>query len=354
MDLNNVEDMRRLDSSQVIRTLELLGEQAKQATKEAGQNDFYPSGFENVVICGMGGSNLGGRLIQSALSGRLSVPVLISADYELPSFVGPKTLAVISSYSGTTEESLAALSDARRRKARIAVITSNNDSALKKEMEKNAYPGYVFDPRHNPSGQPRLGLGYSVFGLIAMLKQAGVLDLPGSRIEEAIRHLEGCQAAFGLSVETQANPAKQMSDFIYGGIPVLVGAEHLAGNLHIIRNQINECSKNFSVYLVAPELNHYAMEGLVKPDSNPKNLRFVFFDSDKYLPRNRKRLELSKKVVKKNKIDYIDLGVSPVNRFSQSLEVLALGGWLSFYLGALNDVDPVSIPFVDWFKKELK
>jgi len=79
----------------------------------------------------------------------------------------------------------------------------------------------------------------------------------------------------------------------------LVGGEFLEGNLHALRNQFCENSKNFASYLVLPDMNHYSIEGLKNPAGNQKNLIFVFLESDLYHPRVKKRLALTKEIVKK-------------------------------------------------------
>jgi len=96
------------------------------------------------------------------------------------------------------------------------------------------------------------------------------------------------------------------------------------------------------------------MEGLQFPKANSKNLKFIFFNSSLYHPRVQKRIELTKQIIKKNRIKYIDHELKGRNKITQGFELLQLGAWASFYLGILNRVDPSKIPYVDWFKKQLK
>ena len=65
-----------------------------------------------LVVAGMGGSAVGGRLALAALGARLRRPFLVSDGYSLPSWTGPQQLVLCSSYSGATEETLAAYDDA--------------------------------------------------------------------------------------------------------------------------------------------------------------------------------------------------------------------------------------------------
>ena len=90
------------------------------------------------------------------------------------------------------------------------------------------------------------------------------------------------------------------------------------------------------------------------PSANKKNLTFLFFDSKLYHPRVQKRAELTKQVIKKNGISIISHELKGQTKLAQAFEVLQLGSWVSYYLGLLNGVDPVKIPWVDWFKKRIK
>ena len=81
---------------------------------------------------------------------------------------------------------------------------------------------------------------------------------------------------------------------------------------------------------------------------------FLFFDSALDAPRVQKRAVLTKKVIKKNKLDYVNYKLRGKTKLEQSLEMLQLGAWITFYLADLNKIDPIKIPWVDWFKKQLK
>ncbi|MCX6704433.1 MAG: hypothetical protein NTZ07_03225, partial [Candidatus Woesebacteria bacterium] len=151
----------------------------------------------------------------------------------------------------------------------------------------------------------------------------------------------------------RSNKAKQLAGKLSGKQPVIVGAEFLTGNIHALRNQFCESSKNYASFLELSDLNHFAMESLANPGSNKKNLAFFFFDSDFYHPRIQKRAELTKQIVKKNKISYIEYKLQGKTKFEQAYEMLQLGSWVTYYLAMINKVDPSKIPWVDWFKNQL-
>ena len=139
---------------------------------------------------------------------------------------------------------------------------------------------------------------------------------------------------------------------LFGKIPVIVSAEHLAGNAHIMANQIQESAKQTALYFNLPELNHHLLEGLATPKSNRQNLYFLFFNSKDYYPKNQKRFSITAEVLKKQKIKFqqFEFSGQPVE---QAAEVLVFGSLLSYELAKINKVDPNRIPWVNYFKRRL-
>ncbi|MFA4941758.1 MAG: SIS domain-containing protein, partial [Patescibacteria group bacterium] len=260
------------DDSQVIESIQFLPDQVRQVLDEARLIKI-PSSYSKiteVVVNGMGGSNLGAGLVKAVFADQIKVPISIVPGYSVPSHVNKNTLFIISSYSGNTEEPLSVYNEVKKRGAKIMAITSRGNGKLEKLMIKDNIPGYIFKPEFNPSNQPRLGAGYMIFGTAVMLAKAGVFKIDVKEIKNLISNLEISDRK--LRPAAVNNQAKKIASEIFGYQPVLIGAEFLIGNLRIMRNQLCENSKNFSSYLVLPELNHYALESLANPISNKKDL----------------------------------------------------------------------------------
>lgn len=354
MNIDNLNEIKKLDDGSVAKSIELLSEQIKEVLEES-KTIKIPKEYgtvKQVVISGMGGSNLGAGIVKAVFAGELKVPVSILAGYQVPGNIDKDTLFIMSSYSGTTEETVSTFQEVKKRKAKIMVITAGGD--LQKLMDKHKLPGLILKPSYNPSGQPRLGLGYSIFGMSMLLAKTGLLKLEQKTIRKVIEDLEFNNRKFVPETRSSINPAKKIAKKIYGKSPVIVGAEFLTGNLRILRNQFCETSKSFASYLIIPDMNHFAMEGLSHPKSNKDNFIFLFFDSKLYHPRIQVRSKLTKQIVKKNKIEVIDIELASETKLEQAFEMLQFATWITYYLGLLNEAHPVEVPFVDWFKKELK
>lgn len=342
-------------NSLVLASLKNLPEQIIDGFKQTAGFKL-PKNYracKNIVVAGMGGSNLGAHIIKNVFAANLPIPLLVNADYELGGFVNKDTLFIASSYSGATEETLHAYDQAKKLKAKIVVLTAadpkNKLAALAK---KDGYPLLAFSSSANPAGQPRLGLGYAVSLLLAILQTANLIKIGQKTMLSAVQKMAG--QGQKLSPEKSNNLASQLADELKNKNIFIITGPFLAGNARALRNQFNESSKNLAAFLTLPDLNHHALEGLAFPKSNAQNIACLFFESALYSPRVQKRLELTKKIVIKNRLKVVSAKLAGRSKLEQALEMLALGAWLTYYLGLLNQVDIASVPWVDWFKRELK
>lgn len=341
-DLNNLSDIKKLDPKDVFGSSKLLDKQCEQIWNDVKNLNLPVANIKNIVICGMGGSSYGGHVTLSMFKDKLNVPLVVQNGYDLPAFADSSTLVVLTSYSGNTEETLSCANEAKNKGSKTIVLTSGGK--LADFIKDNTMQGIVFEPVNNPSGQPRLGTGYIVLGTIAILNKLGIIEIKESEVTDAIDHLRNAQ-------ENIMREAKKLAQEIEGRIPLIFASLFLEGNAHIIRNQLNETAKSFSAFEDIPELNHHLMEGL----KNPKGRKLVclFLDSEFYPQIIKKRITLTKDVVNKNGVKPLEYKAKGETKLSQMLEILSLGGFLSFYLAVLYDQDPSVIPWVDYFKEQL-
>jgi glucose/mannose-6-phosphate isomerase len=338
------ESPKYLDSTNLYDSVLAFPKQCSQVIWEMAQEQVPTQCHlaTNIVVSGMGGSALGGRVIASLERQVLRVPVVVSTEYHLPNFVNEHSLVVISSYSGNTEETISSLAESWARGAQVFIITTGGK--LAKLAHDQHLPNYVFDPKHNPSAQPRMGLGYAVLSLVSLLARCQLIH-PVSELGKLPDYLTAKQA--------NAPKYQKLAADLAGKVPVLVTSEHLKGAVHCFKNQLNENSKNFSVLFDIPELNHHLMEGLSFPKTNPSNLHFVFFNSKHFHPEAAKRYPITQTVLKKQGISFSEVDLDGPSRLFEAMELIQMGGFVSFYLSQENHIDPGPIPWVDFFKDSL-
>jgi len=236
--------------------------------------------------------------------------------------------------------------------AKISGITSGG--TLGSFLKSHNYPSYIFDPVYNPSKQPRIGVGYMVMGLIGILAKLKKISLPDDEIDKLVAFLRKQSDTLALTVAAENNPAKKLAYKLKDKVPVFIVADFLDGAAYAVRNPFHETAKQFALYFTVPELNHHLLEGLTFPSGLKKYLFFIFIDSSFYHDRNFKRLQLTREIIKKNHLEADSFSLSASSPLMQTMEFIEFGAWVSFYLAMLNQVDPAKIPWVDYFKKNLK
>ncbi len=344
INLDDLNELKKLDPKDTITSTQLLPEQFEGAWKQIKTLQLQKlSDIDKVVFCGMGASIYGGLVVRAVLGPVFPHPVEIVTDYHLPDYVNESTLVVLTSYSGTTEEVLSCAHEALGKKAKMAVLTQGGE--LAEFAKKNSAPAYIFDGKLNPSGVPRLGNGYSILGLIGLLYKTGVISVNEKEIEDGVSLLV-------KQVENIREIAKKDAQALVGKTPVVIAAEHLAGNAQIMRNQFNETSKTFSAHFLIPDLNHHLMEGLQFP--TPTNLVFMFLDSNLYSAKIAKRVALTKEVIKQNQHEIIESRSSSQNKYSDFMEAALYSSYVTLFLGLLYEQNPAVNPWVDYFKEQLK
>lgn len=345
IDLNNPDDLKKLDPKDVLGSTGNLSFQCEQIWAQVLELELSAElkNCKNIVLCGMGGSAYGGYVAGTLFKDSLKVPLISNNDYHLPGFTDSNTLVLLSSYSGSTEEVISCAEEAQAKKSGITGITGGGK--LEEFFRTNNLPALIFDPKFNPSGQPRLGTGYMVLGIIAVLNKLGFIQVSEDEVRQAISELK-------VGEENIKSLAKTLARKLYGSIPVIFAAEFLSGNAHILRNQFNETAKSFSVFSLLSELNHHLMEGLKNPTD--KKLFILFANSEFYSDKLKKRIELTKDVILKNNIPFDEIKAKGSSKLSQMLYILSFGGYLSLYLAFLYGQDPSVIPWVDYFKEQLE
>jgi len=323
------------------QSLELLPRQISDTIKKGKwTNAGKLRPVKTIIVNGMGGSNLGIEIVRSLFKKNLELPVMVDPGYEAAGYVTKNTAYIVSSYSGTTEEPIAAYRKAKQRRALVIALTSDSDNKLATMAKRDGTPLFQFPTAANPSKQPRLGLGLSMAGFILILNKLGALK--NSIIKDFLK-----------AAKRKNSDAALVAKRLKNREIVLIGSPCFEGNLKTMRNQLSESAKNLTSYLTLPDMNHFALEGLQYPKSNKKRLAALFIDSKLDDPRIQKRAELSKEIFRKNRIPVISHSLSGKTSLEQGLELLQFGGWLSYYIAIQNRVDPMQIKSVDWFKKNL-
>ncbi len=312
-----------------------------------------PAAFKKVrqiIVTGMGGSNLGIRLIQSTMLSSFKLPIDLINHYQLPAYADKNTLVIACSYSGNTEETLMVAQQANKKKCPVFVLaTGGKLIEWAKHMKR---PYLAFTATHNPANQPRMAVGYATFTLLGLLSQLG-MKISGAEAKAIAKHLKAQADLWDKDEPELTNTVKRLAKQLHGFIPVYIASEHLEGNLQIIRNQTHETAKSFAAAFPLPELNHHLMEGLKNPKTYTSRLKFVALLSDKYAARSKKRFKITKDVIEQQGMTCLDYTPSAKTKLGEACETVLFSSFLSFYLSLAYNENPVVVPWVDYFKDQL-
>lgn len=343
---NMLDDLKYIHQKDVHDALGVVEKQLDQLVHEyrVMLRDYQP--VENVVVAGMGGSALAAQFVPTWPA--LSVPYEIVRDYHIPAYVGSKTLFIASSYSGNTEETLAALAEAEAKHAYIMVITSGGKLAETARVKN--YPYFVI-----PSGlQPRMAVFYNFVALIELFEAMRLIPA-NSKVELAkardylARHVKDWRA----DVPTSQNRAKQLALDLVGKSPVIYAGHNLFPAAYKWKININENAKNVAWCNQYPEFNHNEFIGW---SSHPIdkvyaviNLRSSFDN-----PRIARRMDISKKLLGGRMPEPMEILAEGHTLLEQLLWVVMLGDFVSVYLALLNGLDPLPVQLVEKLKSDLQ
>lgn len=308
------------------------------------QNVDY-SYVENIVFAGMGGSALG-ALLSTTWPG-YDHPFEICKNYKLPKYVGKKSLVIVSSYSGNTEETVAALYDAEKRGASIAVLAGGGKLV---ELAKQKNLPLVVLPK---ASQPRYATLYGYKGLLSLLADGGFIskDIVAELANQA-DWFKGQLFEWRVDNPTKENLAKQIALDVIGTSPVIYSSTEMFPAAYKWKISFNENAKNVAWCNMYPEFNHNEFLGW---SSHPVEKPYSVIDlrSSLDLERVQKRFDLSAKLISGKRPAPISVQLQGNSVLQQLLYAVGLGDFVSIYAALLNDLNPSPVDLIEKFKKQL-
>jgi len=350
--LDELDSIRALDPGNMYNAIFDLPEQMAKALKMAGgwnvPVDLFPD-VRNVVVVGMGGSAMGGDIARSFLASEMLIPFHICRNYILPEYVDDETLVIASSYSGNTEETLAAVDDALERSAMIVALTTGG--LLEEVAKLNEIPRLKL-----PDGlQPRAALGFSFVPLMIFLEKIGLAKNMGERLQATIAHLRTTRERMVEDGLAMTNPAKQLAGLLHGKVPLIYAGPTLTDVVASRwKAQICENSKTMAFANLYPEFNHNELVGLCNLSIDFKeqiiiiNLRSID-DHEK----NSVRVDVVKQLLEEQDLMVIDLWATGESELERVFNLIQMGDFVSYYLAILNDTDPTPVNAIENLKEEL-
>lgn len=342
------EEIYAIDLSNMYRLIKGFPDQIQDAIAIGNAARIKPvRGIENVVLCGLGGSAIGGDLLKSYLADEMKVPFIVHRGYTLPAFVGPRSLVIVSSYSGNTEETLSMHKEAMKRRARILCITSGGKT---EQMARTRRTPLIKIPSGMP---PRAALGYSFFPLLIALTRMGLVKNKSRHMNETIALLQEKSDEYGTP-DPSANNALRLAESLKGHIGIIYSSwERFDAVATRWRGQIAENAKSLSFGHVLPEMNHNELVGWKVLKEQMGEFQVFFLRDKEDHDRVQKRMDITRTVIGEYTTRITEIRSEGTSLLARMFSLVYLGDWVSYYLAILNGEDPTPVKVIDYLKGEL-
>ncbi|HEY4612596.1 MAG TPA: bifunctional phosphoglucose/phosphomannose isomerase [Bacteroidota bacterium] len=342
-------DIKRLDPTGMFSWVRDFPDQIEDAVRigKSAPLKINVRGIRNIVVTGLGGSAIGGDLLRSYAADELAVPLVVNRHYFLPEFVDKNSLVVVSSYSGNTEETIAAHLDAVKRKACVLCISTNGETAKIAKRFKHSLveikKGY----------QPRAALGYSFFPLLIALTRLGLLKNKSKEISESVKLLRAKASVYG-NTENADNAPLKLAQQLCGKLPVIYAPQDRLDSVAVRwRGQIAENAKQLAFGNVLPEMNHNELVGWKQNPDLLKRMHVVFLRDKGTHKRVAIRENITKSIVSQYADGITEVWSEGTSLLARMLSLIYVGDWTSYYLALLNNEDPTPVKVIERLKVEL-
>ncbi len=345
--LDNFEEIRRIDKSDMLSFQVKAAQHFSNALHLARKVSLDYSEPENVIVAGMGGSAISGELLKDWARGKASTPIEISRDYKLPNYVGAKTLVIVSSYSGDTEETLSTFLDAKRRGCMIYCISSGGK--LLEFAEKLNVPFL----RVPPGMPPRAALHYLFVPLLTVLEKAGCVPRFSEESQETRKILEEVAKGNAPQNPSESNLAKTLALGIGDTVPVVYGFGIYRSVAQRFKQQFNENTKIPSKWESFSELDHNEIAGWEKAGWRTKHFSAICLRDKKEATEVRSRIEITKAIIEPLVSKWFEVWSQGSRDLSKMLSTILMGDFTSVYLAILQKTDPTPVQTITMLKQRL-
>jgi glucose/mannose-6-phosphate isomerase len=337
------------DPSGMLEAFGRTGEQLDEAYRGAREARVPPGGeARSVAICAMGGSAAAGDIVAAASNGHVRVPVSVVRGYRLPAAVGPQDLVACVSYSGDTEETLAAHAEAVTRGAAAVAICSGGELARRAE---EAGTPVVRIPGSAPV--PRAGLGELVGGLLGVLVAAAAIPATDPEVDEAARILESAAREQGPETPVADNEAKQIAEWVGDRIPIVWGSEGISSAAAWRwKTAFNENAEVPAFASALPELDHHEVVGWT--GDRGKGFRLVVLREGGEHPRVQARLDATLEEVAGSSLEWREVRAGGTSSLTRAMTLALAGDLTTAYHALSRGIDPAAMTALVRIKDRLR
>lgn len=336
-----------LDSLGMFELTAALPEQVADAVALADDVDTLPprDAIENVLVLGMGGSGIAGDLLVAVAGPFMPVPVVVVKSYSTPSFVGPSTLCFAISFSGNTEETVEAATEAAHAGAHMVMLS--HAGALE-ELAREFDAPHIRLP---DIAMPRAAIGAVSVPTLVVLERLGLF--PGARewIDQACSQLRRRRD----ELIRDDNAMARLARAVHPTMPVIYGGNAI-GDVAARRwkCQVNENAKAPAWAGTVPEMNHNEICGWGQHgDVTRQAHSYIELRHELEHPQVSRRFDIVRDLIAEVVHDVHMVEAAGEGSVAQLLDLVIQGDFFSLHLAYEAGVDPGPIPVLEDIKAAL-
>lgn len=339
--------IKALDSKNMWGLINGFPMQWKQAVSntESLSLSIEADRIQNICLAGMGGSAIGADLIRAYSYRTCPCPVQVVRHYNIPQWVNDNTLFIICSFSGNTEETLSAASQAHEQGAQLVAVTSGGELMVRATRDD-------FDYIKIPGGMPpRAALGSSFVPLFRIFQYLGFLDEGDEALSETSQYLSRQAPLFA---NTDDNEALSLAEDLQDMLPVIYSDSTIMEPVNLRwRGQFAENAKTLAYGNTLPEMNHNEIVGWDQIVHLTGRLSVIMLQNRQDHPKVRQRMQIVNELIEDQVSSINVLSTRGKSRLTRMFSLIQLADWTSFYLAMLSGIDPTPIAKIDLLKRKL-
>lgn len=334
---------RKYDHLNMEKVIERSPEQIDYALSDPNLPVITDVSFNRAIVIGVGGSALPADVLNDAFSDSLRTPIMISRYYSLLSPIDDRTLIIVSSFSGNTEEALAAAENLPPDSNNVIMLTAGGRLAT--FAAERGYPLVRVPREREPEGfQPRCATGYMVTYLARILANVGILREPEGTLTAVVAFLRK------LDVRSEA---ESTAYWFSKNIPIFyTDAKYERSIARIAKIKHNENVKRPAFFNSLPEANHNEMIGFSRSFGK---FAFLYLRDPASHHRVHQRFDVMQSVFYEKHMDYSfrEWTIPGSTKVEKIFAALMFLDWCSYTLALLDGIDPTPVGLVEDFKKAL-
>ncbi|MDF2684607.1 MAG: bifunctional phosphoglucose/phosphomannose isomerase [Brevibacillus sp.] len=351
VNLDDVATIERLDNIKALRDTDEYDKQFSEGWELSGRYDVsaITGPIDCIVVLGTGGGSAASvNLLKSYLFDELRVPLQLNQGYTIPAFVDEKTLVIVVSHSGNTEEVVSGYEQAIAAKAQIAVITAGGQVLEMARSNGHAHLVVL------GGMMPRIALGYIFLPMLSILTQLGMVTDKSEEVAETIALFSLFRKQYGLQSPLSTNPAKRLAQEMDGLTPVIYGTlPFFDAPAWRWKNQLGENGKVMAFWNAIPSLHHDEAVGWDAPAAMLKGYHFTLIRDVEDSEKTCKRVEISADILRDRAGAVQVVHSQGISRLARLFSIVYLADYVTLYIALIRGVDPTPVEVINLFKSKM-